>query len=294
VGHLRGYGPVRAGLLETCDLIEVRYWGEGVFRGVTTPALTFIARRRVRYRRPVCLLKTEDGGIDRFRAVGERPWFVSPYRHTLNRMAELHPTLDTFGDPGVHTGNIAARILGAARKQGWVPVIEGKQVHPFRCDRPRKWFNPRYKPSGDEYFRVSDSRVYRDTDIVIRQTASRPMAARHVHGCHFRNSLLALVAPEGFSVEYLLGILNSDAAAVLYRAIAPESRQRAFPQIKVNALRQLPIPDPRLRRNRPAVARIERTVRTIETRMWEGGSTAGLINTLNQLVCGLYGIQGHK
>jgi hypothetical protein len=205
-------------------------------------------------------------------------------------MTGLHPTIDAFGDPGVHTGNAAGKLLFSSHRPRWVPLIEGKQVRSFRCDPPRRWLNLGYKPSGGEYFRISDARLYRDTDILIRQTASRPVAARHSRRCHFRNSVLALTAPEGFSVDYLLGILNSDAADMLYRAVAPESRQRAFPQIKVHALKRLPIPDPRLGRNRPVVARIERAVKTIEARVREGKSTDRQMRTLNVLVRDLYGL----
>ncbi len=292
VGHLRGYGPVRAELLRACDLLEVRYWGEDVFRGVTTPALTFVARGRGVRRHSTCVLKREDGGTDRFSPGGEDPWFVSPDRHMLERMTGLHTSIETFCDPGVHTGNAAAKLLLSSPKPRWVPLIEGKQVHPFQCDPPARWLNLRYKPSGDEYFRISDAGVYRDADILIRQTASRPVAARHSHRCHFRNSVLALKAPEGFSVEYLLGVLNSAAADILYRAVAPESGQRAFPQIKVHALRRLPFPDPRLGRNRPAVARIESVVKSIEARTREGKSTSSLMRTLNALVLNLYGLSG--
>jgi hypothetical protein len=290
VGHLRGYGPVRAELIRTCDLLEVRYWGEDVFRDVTTPALTFIARGRGSHRRCKCLLKRQDGGTDRFGPEGESTWFVSPYRHILDRMTGLHPTIETFGDPGVHTGNAAARLLLSSRRPRWVPIVEGKQVHPFYCEPPRRWLNLRYQPSEGEYFRISGAAVYRDTDILIRQTAARPIAARHSRRCHFRNSVLVLKAPEGFSVEYLLGILNSDAADILYRAVAPESSQRTFPQIKVHALRRLPIPDPRLGRNRRAVARIERTVKSIEARTQEGRPAGRLLRSLNLMVHDLYGL----
>jgi len=290
VGHLRGYGPVRAALLYDCDLLEVRYWGEGVFKGVTTPALTFVARKRGKKGRSTCRLTREKGGSEVFKPDGEAPWFASPHKGTLRRMAEVHPTIETFGDPGVHTGNAASRILAAKPKPGWVPVLEGKQIRPFRCSTPTRWLNLSHKPGPDEYFRISPPRVYRDTDIIIRQTAARPVAARHSHRCHFRNSILALKVPEGFSVEYLLGILNSEAAAMLYRALAPEAGQRAFPQIKVSVLRQLPIPDPRCRRNRAAVRRIERVVMTIESHMEAGKPADRQVGKLNTLVWNIYGM----
>jgi hypothetical protein len=207
-------------------------------------------------------------------------------------MAGLHPPVKGFADPGVHTGNAASKLLSADQRPGWVPVIEGKQVHPFRCAPPKLWLNLGYRPAAEEYFRIADDAIYRDTDILIRQTASRPVAARHTHRCHFRNSVLALKVPENLSVEYLLGILNSDTACLLYRTTAPETLQRSFPQIKVGALRQLPIPDPQVRRHKQLAGRIEKAVKVIEARAHQGLPTDRLVRDLNVLVRDIYGLSG--
>jgi hypothetical protein len=294
VGLLPGYAAVRSGLLDVCNLIEVRYWGEHVFRGVTTPALTFLAVRHGAYRAGRCNVVTEAGTSRRFSPRGADPWHTSTARYIFKRMAGLHGTLGTFSDPGVHTGNAAAGLLLPHPKGGSVPVVEGRRIRPFHCDPPGRWLDLTYKPSDDEYFRVSDQRTYRDTDIIIRQTATRPVAARHVHRCHFRNSVLALKAPTGFSVEYLLGILNSDVAAMLYQAYSPECLQRAFPQIKVNALKQLPIPDPRHGLNRRVAARIEKIAKALEARARDGRAMDGLIADLNRLVRKIYGLEDHE
>jgi hypothetical protein len=292
VGFLDGYGRVRSGLLDVYDLLEIRYWGEDVFRGVTTPALTFIAARRRDDRVGECRLVTAGRAPMRFTPKADDLWYTTPCRHILDRMAGLHGTVAGFTDPGVHTGNAAAGLLLSRPKPGSVPIIEGRQVRAFCCDPPRRWLDLTYKPSGDAYFRISDIKTYKDTDILIRQTASRPVAARHTHRCRFRNSVLALKAPRGFSVEYLLGVLNSDAAAALYRAYSPETLQRVFPQMKVRALRRLPIPDPRLGANRELVARIETTVRTLEAKARNGQDPGRLAGVLNELVRALYGLQG--
>ena len=96
------------------------------------------------------------------------------------------------------------------------------------------------------------------------------------------------------SVEYLLGILTSDAAQVLYRTLAPEARQHSFPQIKIHSLRHLPIPDPRLGRNKATVARIERAVKRIERRAEAGKPVDRQIGNLNTLVWGLYRLPAGK
>jgi hypothetical protein len=290
VGLLPGYAPVRSILLDVCDLIEVRYWGEDVFRGVTTPVLTFLAARRNGKAGGGCRLLTESGAVRRLRPRGGGPWFVSPLLPVFHRMAALHGTIPGFSDPGVHTGNAAAGLLLPHRGPGAVPIIEGRQIHPFRCDPPGRWLNLNYKGSRGEYYRISSPVVYRETDILIRQTASRPVAARHTYRCHFRNSALALRAPDGFSAEYLLGVLNSDVAADLYQAYSPETLQRSFPQIKVGTLRRLPIPDPRLKENRRLAVRIARLARSLEVRAADGREMGRQIVRLNLLVRALYGL----
>jgi hypothetical protein len=291
VGQLPGYGPVRSSLLDVCDLIEVRYLGEDVFKGVTTPTLTFLALRREAGTAAGCRMVAGRGDIRRFAPKGSTAWVVSPNRDLFDRMSGMHTRVDTFADPGVHTGNAASELILSGPQEGAVPIIEGRQIHPFHCDPPGRWLDLTYGAPPAKYFRVSPAEVYTETDIVIRQTAARPVAARHSHRCHFRNSVLALKATDGFSVEYLLGILNSDTARVLYQASSPETLQRSFPQIKVKSLRRLPVPDPHLDENRGTVAQIERTVREIE-RLLAAGNPAGRVFTrLNLLVRRIYGLE---
>jgi hypothetical protein len=291
VGLLAGYASVRSGLLKVCDLTEVRYWGDAVFKNATTPALTFLATRRGAYRVDRCRLVVGDCPPRRFRPKDREPWYASAGRQALKRMAARHGTLATFSDPGVHTGNVAAKLLRSRRKAGSAPILEGRRILPFHCRRPARWLDLTYRPSAGEYFRAADIRTYKETDIIIRQTAARPVAARHSHRCRFRNSVLALKAPDGFSVEYLLGILNSDTAAMLYQALSPECLQRAFPQIKVNNLKQLPIPDPNLPQSRAVADRIESAVRVLEVRARDGGATGAMSARLNRLVREIYGLK---
>ena len=62
------------------------------------------------------------------------------------------------------------------------------------------------------------------------------------HADYFRNSLLALYRPkDGTDVRYLVGLLNSRLMRYAYSRMVRESRQKAFPQVKVGSLRKLPI-----------------------------------------------------
>jgi hypothetical protein len=289
VGYLRGYAPVRAGLLRMCNLKEVRYWGEEVFKRITSPALTFIAQKHPSSYRKTDLITRAGEGFQ-LNPEGEEEWYTSPFRASLDMMAARHLTIEGFSDPGVHTGNVSAKLIIDGPATGAVPIIEGRQVQPFRCDPPRRWLRLRYSPADGEYFRICDPATYGETDVLLRQTASRPVAARHLYHCHFRNSVLALEVPRDFSVEYILGILNSDAAALLYAAAAPDAGQRTFPQVKVGRLKMLPIPDPRLGRNRRTAFEVEKIVRALEAGPGYGKRRDGLLKRLNRLVWKLYGL----
>lgn len=330
VGHLAGYGPVRAWMLAHGRLQEVRYWGEDVFEDAITPNLTFVVKKlpdttektpastpetSAAARGPAAsapkpshstgktplgagrpgasaVVTLQDGHRTRCRPKGDDEWYASPWKNIIGRVRRHHATLDCFSDLGVHTGNVAGQLILTHEAEGAVPVLEGKQVHPFHCDRPVKWLNVEYVATPGEYFRIASRAVYAGTGIVLRQTADRPIAARHIHHCHFRNSVLALRVPVGFSVEYLLGILNSEAACWLYKISAFESRQRAFPQVKIGRLKALPIPDPTHKARAVHIREIEAIVRRLESHPREHPESTSSMLELNNLVWGLYGLKG--
>jgi hypothetical protein len=258
-----------------------------MFERVTTPSLTFLFSKRLCEPRRSALAIDEDGRKFRFCPQGEDEWYSSASRKVCERMQASHPSLESFSDPGVHTGNVAKRIILKEPRAETVPVLEGRRIHPFRCDIPDRWLDLRYVGREGEYFRIAAAEVYRNTDIILRQTADRPIAARHIHRCHFRNSVLALRIPEPFSVEYLLAVLNSDAAHRIHTALSFEAKQRAFPQVKIHALRKLPIPDPSAGKNQARVAEIIEIVRRIESRV---APNRALLEELNRLVWDLYGL----
>jgi hypothetical protein len=242
VGHLAGYGDVRRVLLERHRLCEVRYWGEGVFGGAVTPALTFIADTGHAGMTIIC----DAGG--RSATVSCRasdPWVVGRAPSLLAKVRQNAISLGKLvADPGVHTGNCAAKLIiplrnGAPRQ---VPILEGKQVARYRCDVPGKALRLDYRPKAGEYFTIRAKERYTAARFVIRQTAGFPIVGPREHADYFRNSLLALYAPtNGMDVRYLVGLLNSRLLRYVYTQTVRESRQKAFPQVKVRALRALPV-----------------------------------------------------
>ncbi len=241
VGHLAGYEPVRRVLCRCSRVREVRYWGEHVFPDAVTPALTFISDRA--YEGPT-LIYPVNGPAVCVETGGGQPWISQP-RDLLVKVRRRSRSLGKLvGDPGVHSGNCAAKLILASGRvtATCVPVLEGRQVFRYRCDRPRKMLRLSYAPQDGEYFTIRGKHRYAEAQFVIRQTASFPIVGPREHAEYFRNSLLALYAPtDGTDVRYLVGLLNSRLLRYVYGQTVPESRQQAFPQVKVRSLRALPI-----------------------------------------------------
>lgn len=242
VGQAAGYRSLRRRIAEKSARIEVRYWGEDVFPGAVTPALTIVADRESTA--PACIVD----GIVASRSGAKHhaaPWVVRSHNDLLKR---LHTTCGSLGslvaDVGVHTGNCAARLVFRAddAEGECAPVLEGRHIGRHRCASPARVLRLDYQPQKDEYFTIRPVERYRAATFVIRQTASHPIVGPRRHADYFRNSLLALYPPaNGVDVRYLVGLLNSKVLRFLYGAMVAESRQRAFPQVKVRALRALPI-----------------------------------------------------
>lgn len=219
MADLAGYGAARRAITARVTLEHALELGEGVFEGVTEPTGLFV-----------------------FGAGGgsERPWLADADAALLARVRRFASLpADSFGDVGVHTGN-AAQLIVTREAQGR-PLRVGRDIEPFRLAEPSHWLRELELPEG-RYARVSPEARYREALIVLRQTASRPVAAKHQPWALFRNSVLACYGAPGHDPDYLLGVLNSDIVARIHRAMFRDARQKAFPQVKVSHLRALPIP----------------------------------------------------
>lgn len=219
--------------------------GEHAFPGVTQPAvlvvLNRVARRPPDERRwlepqcsPLAAPSIEEGSPP----VPEI-WAALP--------SDLHRFPDeAFFDPGVHTGNVAGKIVLAREEadDGCPLLREGRDVRPFALGSPRKRLCLDAELAPGEYRRVGPLDRYLEARILLRQTADRPVAARHVEPTYFRNSALGCRGVPGRPDAAVLALLNSATYAVLHRTATGDARQRTFPQVKVGALRRLPLPPP--------------------------------------------------
>ncbi len=149
----------------------------------------------------------------------------------------------TFADPGVHTGNVSRKIIVDQAEpdgMGYIPIRQGRDIAAFICSPPKKWLWTMPSLVGNEYCRIRKLELYRNVPILIRQTANRPIAARHREPTYFRNSILACMGVPGISDNIVVAFLNSALYAILHRKYAQDANQKAFPQVKIRHLRALP------------------------------------------------------
>ncbi|MDC1143204.1 N-6 DNA methylase, partial [Planctomycetota bacterium] len=222
MSDLNGYAKCREVIAESATLIYAQELGEDVFAGVTEPAGLFVFR------------KSPAGNTNPWRSQEHPDWL----KHAL-RFSPL--PAECFKDPGVHTGNSAKLLIAKSPESGTEPVYVGRDVSPFSLAPPSHWMRKLEPPEG-HYFRISKCSLYENADILIRQTAARPIVAPHQPRHLFRNSVLACYLPDDHDLDFLLAILNSDAMARIHQALHRDGRQKAFPQMKVGHLRALPIP----------------------------------------------------
>jgi len=243
VCDLDGYGPLRA-FLRRHGRVEEPCWdlGEKGFDGVTQPCCALLLDRG----------PATPGGEAPFRLrAGETD--------VLARLAGApRPPAEAFGDIGVHTGNCAHALLAPVNAEGAAPVREGRDVHPFRLDPPRHALHAAHPRATGEYFRIGALERYRAVPILLRQTAARPVAALHDDRTYFRNSVIACRGIPGVPDEWVVAWLNSSVVAAYHAAAVREAGQRAFPQVKLKHLRDLPMPP--WDRPPPGLPRLARTV----------------------------------
>lgn len=235
LADLSGYAKTRDVIRRYSNVQEpLMYFGEGGFLGVEQPCFALIVQKGG---------KGRTGG-DSFVLESKEP-FQDLTQHFLRRLIACgKPPKEMFKDIGVHTGNCSKLLIHKEKSEGYLPVLEGKNIVPFHVLPPNRWLNTEYSKKEGEYFTLRSFTEYERVRIVLRQTASRPIAAVHAPKYYFRNSVLACFGSNQWSDEETVAWLNSTAVAFFYINSIPDSRQNSFPQVKISHLRSLPIPAP--------------------------------------------------
>lgn len=243
VADLAGYAATRAALEKRHRLESLHDLGESAFDGITEPSGMYV--------------------FGPGQALGASWQADNPYTDLApnRRFSPLPPA--SFGDIGIHSGNAAKLIFTRRHARGLRPVLVGADVQAFAVAAPSLWLIVRKLTRG-RYARVPEASRLAQARILLRQTADRPIAARHAPKAMFRNSLLACFGAPGHDDDFLLGVLNSEVMARIHRAMHRDARQRAFPQVKVSHLRALPIPGREVGADYDRIAELSRRVQTGE------------------------------
>ncbi len=221
IADLGGYESARRAMTRRHSIEAVTDLGEAAFEAVTEPCGMYVLGP-----------SRGDPG----------PWSVVA-DDLLSRLAGRFWPLpaESFGDIGVHTGNSGELLIATAPEDDAMPIRVGRDISPYVLAAPSRWLRDVDLPAGN-YARIAPESRFQEAVIVLRQTASRPVAARHEPAALFRNSVLACFGAPGHDPDFLVGVFNSDVAARLHRAMFRDARQRSFPQVKVGHLRALPVP----------------------------------------------------
>ena len=279
VTHLESYADLRSAVTREMSVHEVKDHGEGVFQGeAVAPVVTLIARR-------------DDTGTASWTDMVTPVW-VTELRERGDSLGRL------VGDPGVHTGNCANRLVSPladtpTETETEIGLLEGRQVHRWRCDPPAKTLRLDYRAVDGEYFTIRPLETYRRARFVIRQTARHPIVGPKRGTEYFRNSLLALFDPDnGYDAGYLVGLLNSRLIRFLYTTSVRESAQASFPQVKVGSLRDLPIiwPDLDDPGQRAAYRSIVESVSQLLKLRGSGPTVEALERRIDECVLAIYGL----
>jgi hypothetical protein len=245
VSDLDGYRSTRQTLRARHSPLEpLPEYGQDAFQGVVQPCFGLLAAPRD----PSDMVFEASDGVwsleERTHAAGSA--FSVPMPEALGRVQQLLPLPpETFREVGFQSNRLVAAELfhrGPEPKEPFVvPLLEGRNVGEFIERAPGLFLFPDPDIFRQTKCRLKGSESYEAVDLVVRQTASFTIAARH-GGLAFRNSLLGAFASADVDADLLAGLLNSALYRALHVARQRDARQAAFPQVKVSHLRKLPQP----------------------------------------------------
>lgn len=272
VSELGGYEAVRLAHDRWCDFeSDLLDFGEGCFPGVTQPCMGLVSRRR-------------EGG--RSSGVWGQPWPMSREdlgelgRVLLARLAAL-PVIEPelFGERGIQSDQrMKAHLSPGSEAHGrfTTPVREGADIREFFLGKPKLWAD--WSALGP---RIRSAEEYTQVRIVVRQTASFPIATLY-DGLPFRNSLLAGFGSAQWEPLALVALLNSSLIRWHHYMRHRDARQPVLPQVKVGHLRAIPRPVAVTEAHKRELARLAAAT--------DGETSAVERSALDQLVAEMYGL----
>jgi hypothetical protein len=171
--------------------------------------------------------------------------FIDPMRYKfINKLSQKSRSLGElcYIRQCIKTGNddLYVKICDAVPEEPWKPTLRGRSISRYGILEKREYLQ--YGPWLARNWQ--NTTFYETPKIAIRETGNRIIATRDTEFRYFLSSLYAIYPKspyEELSLEYLLGILNSNLATYIAKAIALDLTQGAFTKFRTNQLARLPI-----------------------------------------------------
>lgn len=242
-----------------------------------------LPQRELSSRESVALFLLPSGKGD----VSGDPWQAREDEGVFTGGRLRHPTLadGTFRDCGVNLGNSAAQLLSKRKGAGMAPVRDGSDLIAFAIRDPRLWMREHVSGAG-RYANIPPKSLFGQVKLVMQANARRPVVAPHHPPAYFLNDVIGVVPPKGFDPYYLMGVLNSEFVARLYRNSFRDARLRESDRMDVKQLQALPIPSPR--RDGKIASQITQLAKALHAR---SGRDANMVAQLNGAVESAYGVR---
>jgi hypothetical protein len=283
LADLDGYRPLRRALTRSHAPCEpMLEFGQDAFAEVTQPCFALVARPLAPGEAGAMPPDRAFSLLERARRSGVAQALTPPA--VLSRLAQHEPfPRELFGEMGFQTTRaVSERLLRRSEEPDSVhtyPLLEGRVVREFVVGRPALFLNPDAELLKRERCRLRPLEEYRRARFVVRQTAKVPIAALHVSGLPFRNTLLAGFHSDDWPADFLVGLLNSTLYRALHVARQRDARQAVFPQVKIAHLRSLP---------RPPAGADQLRVRQLVQLATSSGPSAELCRSLDEAVFDLF------
>jgi len=217
------------------------------------------------------------------------PW-LADLHHRLSRRFPLLGAAESgfsFHDTGINYGTAEAgrAILyqGEREEARDIAITRGRDFGPLSAIGHSLWLRHDWAQRAGAGDRVGvRGSIYRlAPKVLLRQTGDRPVATLDRRGAWFGRSVIALAGAPAARLLFLAALLNSRAAAALYRALVPEVG-RSFAQVKVGKLKLLPMPCA----GDPGIARLAEGMLS-ET---DPGARRGMMDEIDAAVYRAYGL----
>jgi adenine-specific DNA-methyltransferase len=309
------YKDVRTFLMKF-RLMNLLNLGEGVFEQVVVPTCVFVARND----------KPQNGALVSFRDLSVNSLFSGDLLSSDEQLLEqsvifegatnallskgsfkqLNDILD-FKDAGINyqrvnvglsqkgKSDLGQRLLyeGTRESRDDVEFWKGEDIYSYAIANSTNRFvrvSTVQSLRNNERVILNQKYFERTPKIIWRQTASFPIAALDSKGIWFGRSIQAGIIKKEYShlrYEYVLAILNSTYFRHLYNSKVREAG-RVFPQVKLENLRPLPVPDVDISKQTPIVGLASQILAAKRKDM--NADTCELEREIDQLVYQLYNL----